>query len=427
MKRIFRRDVAVGAAAAAALAVLCGALTGALWAGLGLGAAVLGCAALTCAALERHICGPVEDGTADFPELSALRARLDEQEARLRESARSLEEKERDLTAIRENMKEGLILMDRRGFVISMNASAGAMLLAEPGDYQGKHIFAVNAHPTLQTAVLTAMGGTPRDELLELSGSAVSIFADPVRVGGEIRGVVLLLFDVTEKLAAEQMRREFTANVSHELKTPLTAVTGYAELLEAGMVQPEDVRGVGASIREESARLLKLIDDILDLSRLDESGAALEREEVDLRALSEEVAERLASAAEKYGVALRVVGESVCVRGNRRLLEEMVTNLAENALKYNHPGGYGEIAVASGPDGVRLTVSDDGIGIAREHQDHIFERFYRVDKSRSKSTGGTGLGLSIVKHGAARHNASVELSSLPGKGTTISILFPPGG
>lgn len=251
--------------------------------------------------------------------------------------------------------------------------------------------------------------------------------APPATAAGprQLTGAVLFFVDETERAQAEQLRREFSANVSHELRTPLTSISGYAELIAAGLAAPEDVPGFAARIRAEAARLLALIEDVMNLSRLDEGAVTEAREDVELRALAGEVASRFDAAAAARDVQITVNGCDAHVNGVRRVLDEMLSNLIDNAVKYNVAGGSVAVSVQDAPDGARLTVSDTGIGIPAEHRDKVFERFYRVDKSHSKQTGGTGLGLSIVKHGAALHGATVELESEEGRGTSVTLRFPP--
>ena len=239
---------------------------------------------------------------------------------------------------------------------------------------------------------------------------------------GKNHGMVILAFDITEQVNAEKHRQEFTANVSHELKTPLQSIIGSAELMENGIVKTEDVPRFLGHIRKEASRLVFLIDDIIRLSQLDE-GAEMHREDVSLRVLSEEVCETLADAAKMKDVSLEVTGDEGVINGVRRLLYEIIYNLCDNAIKYNNPSGYVKISVTEQQEAVQISVSDNGIGIAPEHQDKVFERFYRVDKSHSKQSGGTGLGMSIVKHAVQYHHGKITVESELNKGTTISVLF----
>ena len=257
------------------------------------------------------------------------------------------------------------------------------------------------------------------------AGTASGNPAATAAASRQLTGAVLFFVDETERAQAEQLRREFSANVSHELRTPLTSISGYAELIAAGLAAPEDVSGFAARIQAEAARLLALIEDVMNLSRLDEGAVTEAREDVELRALAGEVASRFDAAAAARDVQITVNGCDAHVNGVRRVLDEMLSNLIDNAVKYNVAGGSVAVSVQDAPDGARLTVSDTGIGIPAEHRDKVFERFYRVDKSHSKQTGGTGLGLSIVKHGAALHGATVELESEEGRGTSVTLRFPP--
>lgn len=357
--------------------------------------------------------------------LNPLRKQLNDQGARLRKSAAQLEASDGGLRMIMENMSEGIVFLRADGIIISMNRSAEAMLdLGKSGAYIGKHIFAACQNPYFQAAVYDAMGGRSSQEILYLHNTSVELLANPVRAEGTVSAVMLFLFDVTEKLAADQIRREFSANVSHELKTPLTSISGYAELLTNGLVQPQDVQRFSGKIYREAQRLIGLINDIIKLSRLDENESDIPTAETDLHAIAAAVAARLAPASEQYQVTVSVTGEPSTVWGSEPLLDEMIYNLCENAIKYNRPGGHVELRTEKAADCALLTVSDDGIGIPREHQSRVFERFYRVDKSHSKETGGTGLGLSIVKHGAHFHKATIELESVQGRGTTVRLRFP---
>ena len=250
------------------------------------------------------------------------------------------------------------------------------------------------------------------------------MIANPVRSRGVIVGTVLLWMDITERTQRERLRQEFSANVSHELKTPLTSISGFAELMARGDVPPDKVQEFSADIHQEAQRLIALIEDILKLSKLDENASLPEKEPVDLYALSQDVLDSLSGVAAKQEVRLLLEGESGQITGVWQLLHEMVYNLCDNAIKYNRPGGSVTVTVKNLPSSVRLTVADTGIGIPPADQSRIFERFYRVDKSHSKRVGGTGLGLSIVKHGAMLHNAKLSLQSAPERGTSVTLDFP---
>ena len=373
--------------------------------------------------LAGRIISPLQNGDNEYVELSHLRRRIDAQNSLLQTSSDELEEKERNLSLVVANMSEGLVLLDRRGIIMMMNDSACRLLGVRQDGMLGKHIFAANHSLPLQAAVNAAMGGKPTSDVLESGGEGIELSVNPVMVEKVIRGAVVFLRDITERQAAEKMRREFSANVSHELKTPLTSISGYAELLKEGMARPDDVGWIAAKIYDEAQRLISLTDDIMRLSRLDEGAPALQLEELSLRPIVLDVAERLRGKARAHDVAVSVTGDDGMILGNRGLIDEMVYNLCDNAIKYNKPGGSVEMSVVRRGGQIVLTVSDTGVGIPPEHQERVFERFYRVDKSHSKATGGTGLGLSIVKNGAAFHKARVELDSVAGEGTTIRLLF----
>jgi two-component system phosphate regulon sensor histidine kinase PhoR len=267
------------------------------------------------------------------------------------------------------------------------------------------------------------MGGSSGREVLDIDGKAVGVQANPVWVEGSVRGVVLIAIDVTDAQGAEQLRREFSANVSHELKTPLTSISGYAEIMKNGLVRPGDLKDFAGKIYREARRTIDLIDDIIKLSRLDERDKDFEVKPISLYSAAFAVKERLTEKAQSCGVELSVSGESGTIIGNAPIMDEIIFNLCDNAIKYNKPGGSVRIEIRKTEKGALLSVRDTGIGIPKEHQARVFERFYRVDKSHSKETGGTGLGLSIVKHGVILHNANIELVSEVNKGTVVNIQF----
>jgi len=288
----------------------------------------------------------------------------------------------------------------------------------------GNHILALDRSVTLQHALESAGSSGSGETTLRRSARTYQLLASAVRDGGKQVGTVVLILDITEKTAAEQSRKEFTANVSHELKTPLTSISGYAEIMRDGVARPGDMRRFAGKICEESAHLLSLIEDIIRLSQLDEQSSLPDMEQIDLRSVCEEVCARLRPQAEKAGVSMTVRCERAAVRGIPKILEEMVQNLVDNAIKYNRPGGSVDVSLSAKSGRAVLIVSDTGIGISEEHQARVFERFYRVEKSRSKQIGGTGLGLSIVKHGAEVHGAIMRLESQPGRGTRVTLEFP---
>lgn len=274
---------------------------------------------------------------------------------------------------------------------------------------------------------MRAEKGERAEKVVPLPSGSYQLDISPVVSGGKPSGAVLLAVDVTEKEKAEQMRREFTANVSHELKTPLQTISGCAELLMGGMVKERDVPEFAGQIYTEVQRMIRLVEDIIRLSHLDEGATGLKREKADLFALAKETAERLLPSAGERGITLTVEGETAYLTGFPRVLQEILYNLCDNGIKYNRPGGTVAVRVRDGEEKVTLSVEDTGIGIPKEHQARIFERFYRVDKSRSKEMGGTGLGLSIVKHGVMLHEGKLSLQSSSGEGTAVTVVFPKNG
>ncbi len=379
--------------------------------------------------LSKHITAPLNQLDLDDPlnnegydELSPLLRRIDAQQRQIRQQEKELRKKREEFEAVTDNMAEGILLLNPKGLILEINRAAQNLFGTTPACI-GKHIYLVN-HSIEISELLAAMEkGVRAEKILELNGRKYQLAFNPVSESGTVSGAVLLISDVTEREQAEQMRREFTANVSHELKTPLQNIAGCAELLENGLVRPEDTERFYTQIRNETGRMISLVEDILRLSHLDEGAEELKREKIDLYALSVETVRSLSDEAEKAGVSVDVDGEKAVVDGIPQLLESIVHNLVDNAIKYNRQGGTVKVSVNCFEGSVRLCVSDMGIGIPAEHQERIFERFYRVDKSRSKELGGTGLGLSIVKHAARLHDAKINLQSAEGVGTTITVIF----
>ena len=362
------------------------------------------------------------DKIETYPELEPLTDKLRSQQHQLREQETELRRRRDEFEAATGNMTEGLVLLNEQGSVLSINRSATHIL--DISRYCiGKDICAVSAVPQLRELAEKALGGEHCEAHVCLGGVSYRLYASPVTSGDKVSGAVLLMLDTTEKEQAEQLRREFSANVSHELKSPLHTISGCAELLANGIVKPEDVPHFLSQIRSEAKRMIALIEDIIKLSHLDEGAEDMQREDVDLLAFARRQADNLSQAAESAQVSLSVSGESAVVNGIPQLLDAIVHNLCENAIKYNHPGGFVKVNVRREGGSALLTVEDNGIGIPPEQQERIFERFYRVDKSHSKEVGGTGLGLSIVKHAAALHNAKINVVSAPGKGTVITVAF----
>ena len=379
--------------------------------------------------LSRRIVRPLNELDLEHPlennayeELSPLLGRINHQHRQIDEQMRELEQQRTEFSQITGSMREGLVLLDEKERVLSINPAACRLFDADERCV-GQDFLTLDRSHDIRLAIADAMAQGHGEARAERGGRVWQFDVSRILSGTAAVGAVLLAFDITERETAEQNRREFTANVSHELKTPLQGIIGSAELLENGMVQPDDVPRFVGHIRKEAQRLVTLIGDIIRLSQLDE-GDVMPRETVDLLTLSQEAADDLMAAAEQKNVTISVTGESTCVSGVRRLLYEVVYNLCDNGVKYNVEGGSVSMRVGTEDGKAVVSVTDTGIGIAPEHQGRIFERFYRVDKSHSKASGGTGLGLSIVKHAVQYHHGTVELQSEEGKGTTIRILLP---
>lgn len=359
--------------------------------------------------------------TDNYKEIAPLVNRIREQNYTIRVQMDDLRRKQREFTAIADNMCEGFLLLDSKMNILSCNKSAlphiGASCAADMALHRA------DCSAIVYDAAQTALTGSRSEQLLSVGASTYQVIASPVAANGQVTGAAVLLVDVTEREQREALRREFSANVSHELKTPLTSISGFAELICNGMVPPEKAKEFSADILRESRRLIDLVEDIIKLSKLDETTQLYERETVDLYDLSEDVLASLQSIAEKRGITLRLQGDHRSVCGVWKILNEMVYNLCDNAIKYNRDNGSVTVTVEATGTQVCLSVADTGIGIPYADQSRVFERFYRVNKSHSKEIGGTGLGLSIVKHGAMYHNARLSLESEPEHGTTIRILF----
>lgn len=361
-----------------------------------------------------------------YDELSPFLQRIAAQNREIDARMAEIRKQQQEFSMITENMSEGLFVVDRNYQILSYNKSAMQIFGMDPRQ-EHENLLAVNRSEGFRNAVDSALKGRHTQENLELNGRVYQIIANAVcqpDFAEDMVGTVILVLDVTEKEAQEQYRREFTANVSHELKTPLTSISGIAEIIRNGIVKPEDIPHFAGKIYDESQRLITLIGDIIKLSRLDENQVPMERETVDMLEMARDVVQQLSSVARKNGVTLVANGTHGQVQGVRQVLGEMVYNLCENAVKYNRAGGRVWVDVQQVADHVVLRVKDTGIGIPAAEQGRIFERFYRVDKSHSKAVGGTGLGLSIVKHGAALHHATISVSSEPEQGTEITLTFP---
>ena len=373
--------------------------------------------------LARQITQPINAISPDdpqdvYPELQPLTQRLRQQRETIRNQMDELSRRMREFSAMTENMSEGFLLIDLRGHVLTENHSA-SMLLPTDADNIAKC-----SQRELCQAAQQALTGQRCERLLQQGERTLSDIASPVLESGQVTGAVVLTLDVTEREQREKLRREFSANVSHELKTPLTSISGFAELMSQGLVPPDKVREFSLDIQKECTRLTNLVEDIIDLSRLEEGGGDMTWEDTDLYTLCDDVLQSLEPVAKRQAVTLRLAGESLQVRGVYQVLREMIYNLCDNAIKYNRSGGSVTVTVARRAGRASVAVADTGIGIPYEDQSRVFERFYRVDKSHSRAIGGTGLGLSIVKHAAALHGAEIKLQSQPEDGTVITVLFP---
>ncbi len=380
--------------------------------------------------LSKKIVKPLNELNLDEPlsndgydELSPLLRRIDIQQRQIRRQKNELKRKQSEFEAVTTGMKEGIVLLNNKGTVLTMNCAASRLLGA---DYSciGQDILSVNRNLGFLELLRKSGSGQYAEMVMELGGGKYQVDASPVISDGEISGTVLLILDVTEKEKAEQIRREFTANVSHELKTPLQTISGCAELLAGGIVKPDDIPRFGTQILTEAQRMISLVEDIIKLSHLDEGAADMQRETVDLYSLAENTLRSLQTEAEAAKVSLSLSGEPARLYCIPQLVSSIIFNLCDNAIKYNRENGSVSVEIKDEGDKAVLLVADTGIGIPAEHQERIFERFYRVDKSHSKEIGGTGLGLSIVKHAARLHDAVIELHSVVDGGTTVTVAFP---
>lgn len=377
---------------------------------------------------ELDLENPTENDS--YEELTPMLGKINKQHKQIAAQVRELKRKTAEFEQVTSSMSEGLVLLDKNGMIVSMNPAARAMFCLEETPI-GKDFLTVDRTISMSNAINDALSGKHSQFTEERDGLVYQLGISRIESAGKIVGVIILCFDVTERTYAEKNRQEFTANVSHELKTPLQTIIGSAELLEAGLVKPEDTKRFVGHIRKEAARMVSLVSDIIRLSQLDEN-REVPKESVDLYDLAAEVAEELRSTADKRGVSLVVTGEHCVLDGVRRYLHEIIYNLCDNGIRYNVEGGKVNVSICSVGDKmpacekqgeVQVIIKDTGIGIPVEHQSRIFERFYRVDKSHSKETGGTGLGLSIVKHAVAYHGGTINLFSQVGKGTKITITF----
>ncbi len=378
--------------------------------------------------LSKNVVRPINEINLEEPdfslaydEISPLLHKIKRQNELISEQMTDLREAVEKFQAITQNMSEGFIIIDAEKQILSYN-QASVRLLGASSAYIGESILTLNETSDFSKCIEQALRDGHGKSMLSDSERTYQIIANAVRADGAINGAVILILDVTERERGESMRREFTSNVSHELKTPLTSIYGISEIMANGLVKAEDTAKFARDINSETARLIALVNDIIRLSQLDENQFAEQKESVDLFGIAKEVSEHLFAAASEKNVSIKLSGSHANVTGIYSVLYEMVYNLCDNAVKYNRDGGEVSITVSNAPTR-SITVTDTGIGIPKEHLHRVFERFYRVDKSHSKAIGGTGLGLSIVKHAAAFHGADIKIESEVGKGTKITVRF----
>lgn len=361
---------------------------------------------------------PLDNETYD--ELAPFLTRIAKQKRQLSKNLKKLRSKQEELTIITNNMNEGLVLLNGQQNVLFINESAAKIFGFSAKEVIGRNILTVDRAQEVQDLLQKVSQAGKGEGLYEKDGHFYQLSGSSVNGSGS----VILIYDVTEKMTAEKLRREFSANVSHELKTPLQSILGYAEIMKNGLVKDEDKQRFLERIHAEAGNMIELIQNIMELSRLDENKTLDEFEDVDLLKLAQSVTLRLKHKAQTKGVTLNVSGSSACVCGVQSILSEVLYNLVDNSIKYNKDNGKVDVKVQDGREEVTVSVSDTGIGIGAADRERVFERFYRADKSHSKEIGGTGLGLSIVKHGVLFHKGRVELESEPGVGTTITFVLP---
>ena len=380
--------------------------------------------------ISKRIVKPVNELDLEHPEendaydeVQPLLSKIGRQNRQIRLQLEAARRQQKEFSIITENMQEGLLVIDRYTMVLSVNSSVGKLLKVKEVK-TGESVYLLNRSEEFRDIVCQVLDGKHEDKVLRLDGSEIQVIANPVTRENKTEGAVILLVDVTEKVEREQLRREFSANVSHELKTPLTSISGFAEIMQDGFVKDEDVKVFAGRIYKEAQRLIRLVGDVIRISRLDEGGLPYQWEKLDLYSLTHDIFSTLHEAAEKQEVHMYMEGGSTVLDTVPMIMEEVLYNVCDNAVKYNHRGGEVFVKLKDEGDAVRVNVRDTGIGIPKEDQERIFERFYRVDKSHSKEIGGTGLGLSIVKHGVKTLNGRLWLNSEPGQGTEIIMEFP---
>ena len=381
--------------------------------------------------LAKKITEPVNNLDLEHPErneaydeVAPLLTKIYRQKSMIKEQLEEARKRQEEFEMITENMEEGFLIIDNKMEILSCNSSTKKLFdLKDMVPHQ--NVVTLNRTEKFQKVMKQVLEGKHQEIEMEIEENYYQLIANPVfhGKGHEIAGAVIVFVNITDRIAGEKLRREFTANVSHELKTPLTSISGFAEIMQNGIVKQEDVPKFAGNIFKESQRLIALVNDIIKLSQLDEGILPYEKEEISLRGLADEVVLRLQPIAHKKGIRLEVLGEDLCLKTVRPVLEEILYNLCDNAIKYNKEKGSVKVLIEKKVQGIAVSVTDTGVGIPLSSQNRIFERFYRVDKSHSKEIGGTGLGLSIVKHGAAYLGASVKVDSIVGVGTAITVLF----
>ena len=380
--------------------------------------------------LSRNIVNPINALDLEHPEenqiydeIAPLLTKINRQQKSLQKEISDAKRQQEEFSMITENMEEGLVVIDNHTEILSNNSSALNLLGAEP-EKGRRSVLALNRSEDFQNAVERVLAGQHVLANMDLAGTSCQVTANPVSHENQVTGAVLLIQDVTERMRGEQMRREFTANVSHELKTPLTSISGFAEIIQDGYVKPEDTKKFAGRIFKEAQRLITLVNDVIKISQLDEGKIQFEKETVDLYEETREIFKHLEPKAEEAGVHMYLYGPHIKVNTVKTILEEILTNLCDNGVKYNKPGGSLTVTLSQDGEATQVVVEDTGIGIAQEDKNRIFERFYRVDKSHSKAIGGTGLGLSIVKHGSLFLGAKMKVESSLGEGSRFILTLP---
>ncbi len=378
--------------------------------------------------LSKAIIKPINELDLDNPaanetyeELTPLLKKISAQKKTISNQIKEAKQKQEEFKLITENMSEGLLIIDKDFNILSYNQAAKTLL--DVDDAENKSVLSFNRSRGFRNTIETALSGERAENDITHDENTYNLIANPVYENEKIIGAVIVIIDITESVKREQLRQEFTSNVSHELKTPLTSISGFAEMMKSGGTPDETVVDFSTSIYDEAQRLITLVSDIMKISELDEGAVPFEKESVDIYELSKDIVKRLTPIAEKRNISFSMIGDTAKVYGVRKILDEMIYNLCDNAIKYNKESGTVDVIVNQAGGKTSVTVRDTGIGIPQNEQSRVFERFYRVDKSHSKLVGGTGLGLAIVKHGAAFHDAEISLESTEGKGTSVSVVF----